>query len=429
MGVFSSAELKKKVASGEIALQDSIRKVDQETKVAIGIWLKIKDFPSIAKLAPADVSNNPEQVKSSAAETASSDGKNLFSRVGDKVEKIAQSVKSSAAGTASSDEKNLFSRASDRVGKIAQTEQIELSSVKTLFAEVFTKHSAEDLESHFAVGLPTTTPTIADIRVELRPWVFVRALLFFAIAFFLLWIGWKEYQNPNLIPGIIFIGSFAFPISFLIFFFECNLPRNISFFTIVKLFIWGGILGLLVSLFLFENDLGLGRILGASVASIVEEPAKLVAVLILARSVKYKWTLNGLCLGAAVGAGFAAFESAGYALRFLMIGGPDVMLDVIYGRGLLSPFAHIIWTAIVAGALWRVKKGNPFKFNMLLKEKFLRPALIAVVLHFLWNCPLPGLLPFFLGYLLLGVVGWIVVFGLLFGAIKEIRNAQAELID
>ena len=391
IGEFSGAELKKKVASGEIALQDSVRKVDQDT------WVEISDLPVLAEFAPAHIPKIPAQVKSSDAGTAASDGKNLFSRVG------------------------------NRVGKIAQTEQIELSSVKTLFAEVFTKHSADDLESHFAVGLPTTTPSVADIRIQLRPWVFVRALFFFAIAFFLLWIGWNEYQNQNLIPGLIFIGSFAFPISFLIFFFECNLPKNISFYTIVKLFIWGGILGLVVTLVLSENDFGLGRILGASVASIIEEPAKLVAVLILARSVKYKWTLNGLCLGAAVGAGFAAFESAGYALRFLMIGGPDVMLEVIYMRGLLSPFAHIIWTAIVVGALWRVKKGNPFEFNMLLKEKFLRPALIAVALHFLWNCPLPDLLPFFSGYLLLGVVGWIVVFGLLFGGIKEIRNAQAEL--
>jgi len=398
IGECSAAEVKTKVSTGEFSLQDSIREINQDTKVATGNWVKIRDVPELADLAPVEVPKIAEQVKSSNTEAASTDAKNFFSKVGDKL------------------------------GTIAQTEQIELSSVKSLFAEVFTKHSAEDLESHFAVGLPTTTPTIADIRVQLRPWVFVRALLFFAIAFFLLWIGWNEYQNPNLIPGIIFIGSFAFPISFLIFFFECNLPRNISFFTIVKLFIWGGILGMLVTLFLSDNDFGLGQILGASVASITEEPAKLAAVLILSRSHKYKWTLNGLCLGAAVGAGFAAFESAGYALRFLMMSNSaDVMLDVIYLRGLLSPFGHVIWTAIVAGALWRVKEGKPFEFNMLLKEKFLRPALIAVVLHFVWNCPLPGLLPFLSGYLLLGVVGWIVVFGLLFGAIKEIRDAQAEL--
>ena len=43
-----------------------------------------------------------------------------------------------------------------------------------------------------------------------------------------------------------------------------------------------------------------------------EEPAKLAAVILLARGIKFPWVVNGLVLGAAVGAGFAIFETAGY---------------------------------------------------------------------------------------------------------------------
>ncbi|MFK9090737.1 PrsW family glutamic-type intramembrane protease [Bacillus salipaludis] len=53
---------------------------------------------------------------------------------------------------------------------------------------------------------------------------------------------------------------------------------------------------------------------------IAEELAKAVTVIYFVRRLKYKYILNGLLLGAAVGAGFAAFETAGYALRGLLSG-------------------------------------------------------------------------------------------------------------
>ena len=70
-----------------------------------------------------------------------------------------------------------------------------------------------------------------------------------------------------------------------------------------------------------------------------------------------------MLFGAAIGAGFACFESAGYAFHYLLTAPESLFSDqrfnvpaateVIVVRGLLAPFGHVVWTALAAGALWR----------------------------------------------------------------------------
>ena len=60
--------------------------------------------------------------------------------------------------------------------------------------------------------------------------------------------------------------------------------------------------------------------MGASSAAPMEETAKVLAMVVVARAAKYRYKLNGLLVGAAVGVGFAAFESMGYALNFFTDG-------------------------------------------------------------------------------------------------------------
>ena len=66
-----------------------------------------------------------------------------------------------------------------------------------------------------------------------------------------------------------------------------------------------------------------------------------------------------MVLGAAVGFGFAALESSGYALAsFYPIGGRrfthalDNVLLTELARGVLAPFGHGMWTAVVAGVIF-----------------------------------------------------------------------------
>jgi hypothetical protein len=60
-------------------------------------------------------------------------------------------------------------------------------------------------------------------------------------------------------------------------------------------------------------------------------------------------------LGAAVGLGFAAFESAGYAFNALFTSSGLSLADLVETevlRGILAPVGHGLWTAILGGVLF-----------------------------------------------------------------------------
>jgi len=323
------------------------------------------------------------------------------------------------------------------LSEITHTDRFHLPDVLEMFQKVFVRHSAEDVESQFGVGLQSTTPPIATVQDRVaHPWFFTRVLAFFGLAFLAVLITYRAMGNPVLVPALVFTGSFATPIAVAIFFFECNLPANISLYAVLRMFIWGGLLGIVLSLILFRLEEALPtQWLGASVAALIEEPGKLVAVILLASRRKYPWTLNGLCLGAAVGAGFAAFESAGYALNaFLeaMMQAHDptksnvALQHSLVLRGLLSPFGHVVWTAITTGALWRVVHDSPLRSSSLADWRFVSPFIAAVLLHFIWNSPLFWSLPYFGKPILLGAIAWTIAFGLIFRGFREVREAAAN---
>lgn len=242
--------------------------------------------------------------------------------------------------------------------------------------------------------------------------------------------------NIHLVPAVIIVGAFAVPVSVLVFFFECNSPRNVSAYQVAKLVLLGGMLSLLLSTFLDDGGSWLGLSwMGNSAAGIIEETGKLAALLLVARKTRFAWTLNGLLLGACVGTGFAIFETAGYAFRFLLIGwtqnedglpGIFMMTEVLFTRALLTPLGgHGILTAMVGAALWRTKGRNPFTLSMLKEGQFLRVFFVAVALHALWNSPLQ--LPFHGTRLLIGFVAWVVLLSQVQMGLKEIREAQRAL--
>ncbi len=237
--------------------------------------------------------------------------------------------------------------------------------------------------------------------------------------------AWNQYENVNLVPGLIIVGSFAVPFATLVLFFEMNAARNVSLYQVIKLVMLGGVLSLGFSLVLFQvtGMLHLGW-LGASVAALAEEPGKLLGVGgLVVNKRRYPHILNGLLFGAAIGTGFAAFESAGYALRLALDG--YSMQDVILSRGMMAPFGHIVWTAMAAGALWRVKGTDEFRFAMLNDMRFKRVFLIAAGLHMLWNANFE--LPFHAKQLLLGGIAWVIVFGLIQEGLKQLRSYKAQL--
>ncbi len=319
-----------------------------------------------------------------------------------------------------------FSR---RISNAAGVEHLEGFSIGEMFSEVFKKHSEAEVEEYFTVGTLSTTPTIQDVDTSWpKPWVFFRTFIGALIVYIGFVQAWKEFKNLNLVPGLIIVGSFAIPFSTLIFFFEANARKNVSLYQVIRLVFLGGILSLIFSLILFQVSSSLSlNWLGASIAGIVEEPGKLLALILVINVPKYKYTLNGLLFGAAVGTGFACFESAGYALMAgLSSPDPNAMLNSILIRGMLAPFAHIVWTAMSAAMLWKIKGDREFQMEMVKDPRFLRIFAIAIGLHTVWNSPIE--LPFFGKYIALGFIAWVVIMALLQDGLKQLRTEKLEAI-
>jgi RsiW-degrading membrane proteinase PrsW (M82 family) len=315
-----------------------------------------------------------------------------------------------------------------RIDRLASTEKLEGFSLSEMFSEVFKHRTQEETEQYFLVGTSHTTPPIQDCPTGWpKPWFFMRMLAFLCLTYAVLDYAlhlWPD--NLNLIPGLLMMGSLAVPLSTAVLVFEMNTPRNVSFYEVLRLFLIGGVISLLVALFEFEwSPLSW---LGSPEAGVIEETAKLLTVIALTRGGgRYKYILNGLLLGAAVGAGFAAFESAGYAFRYLLMskGNYSQMTSVIYLRGFLAPFGHVAWTAIAAAAFWRVRGEAGFQLNMLWDTRFLKAMLIPVALHMVWDFPyLPSF--FFLKYIGLGLVAWYVLFGFVQQGLRQVKKEQLE---
>ncbi len=297
---------------------------------------------------------------------------------------------------------------------------------REMFSEVIANHSDEEVEEYFTTGTARTTPTLAAIDTSWpKPWVFIRVLMASLVVYGIFVYAWGTFHNANLIPGLIMMGSLAIPFSLLIFFFEVNAPRNISLYQVIKLLLLGGVVSITISLFAFRWT-NLSSFLGAASAGIIEETGKCLALLLVVTRTRFRWTLNGLLLGATVGCGFAIFESAGYALR-IAANSDSAMMSNIQERGLLALLGgHVLWTALVGAALWRVRGDKPFAKEMFFHPLFLRVFGFCVAMHMVWNWSGLSTLPFYGKYLLLGVVAWMLILGMIQSGLRQIREAQTN---
>src|SRR5581483_7432642 len=310
------------------------------------------------------------------------------------------------------------------ISTVVGVERVKGFSFRDTFSEVFKSRTDEEIEEYFNVGTRSTTPPLEKIDTSWpRPWVFFKLFTMSALAYLLFVYALNEFGNPLLIPGLITVGSFLIPFSILVLFFEANVARNVPLYQVIRLVLLGGILSLILSLFLFRAT-HLDSWLGAASAGIVEEIGKASALLLVINKLKYRWTLNGLLFGAAVGTGFASFESAGYAFYYgLMQGGAGELERIIMDRGLFSMLGgHVLWTAMVGAALWKVRGDEPFRFDMIKHPSFVRVFFLAMILHMIWN--LPFALPFYAKYVVLGFAAWVVILGFIQEGLAQIRREQ-----
>ncbi|WPC44231.1 PrsW family intramembrane metalloprotease [Clostridium sp. JS66] len=303
--------------------------------------------------------------------------------------------------------------------------QVELN-LRDLVINVFQKHTIEERENIFICGTARTTPREEEISSEWpKPWLYSRVFMVFAVTFVILVSLLELFHNVNAYPGIIFIGALAVPFSLLVFFWEVNAPRNINIFDVTKIFFIGGVFSLLVTLML-DSMFSTGQLdySSAILTGIIEEVGKIVVVAYFLRGTKEKYILNGLLLGAAVGAGFAVFETAGYGFRALIMANYSAMMSTIYLRGIFAFGSHIVWAAMSGAALVMAKKGNILKMDHIMSGQFLKFFIIAIMLHAIWDMPIDinSDIPFV--QIMLTGIAWIIILVLISVGLKQISNKQ-----
>ncbi len=337
-----------------------------------------------------------------------------------------------------------------KIRELAATDKLEGFSLGDLFKETFKKQGSDVVEDYMAAGSSQTTPPLELVNTNWpKPWMFFRVLAALIIAYAATYAVFMYTLNEKVMVTIIVLATFAAPVATLMLIWEMNTPRNISIAKVLEVFvIGGGISVIMITLWYLIPIFG-------NMPGVVEETSKLLAVIIVtytARGARYPYQLNGILFGAAVGAGYACSETLGYGLdsvlEFIVGGGlkqlaaanPNLGLaDVLTGvlkpvlaglnfRGLLSPFCHIPWTAITAGAFWRVKGDRQASASMLLDGRFLKAFIIPVLMHTAWDVgiifPNIGAIPDYCIMGIVSVLGWYVLFTMIQQGLHQVRDMQ-----
>jgi RsiW-degrading membrane proteinase PrsW (M82 family) len=348
----------------------------------------------------------------------------------------------------------IFGDVTGEITMVAGVERIQGLSGRDFLSNVFKRRKDDEMEELFITGTKSATPLLQDIDTRWpKPWVFSKAIIASLAVFGGFYFGSVQLHNLNMVPGAILVGSFAIPSSILIFFIEMNVARNFSVYQTLRLVFMGGLVALIIAIFLSNvfpaqtNSEGAPTWGGAAVTGVIEEAAKVLAAIFFMGKGRFNWSLNGLLIGAAIGTGFSAFESAGYALQSMLVLFKQMIADrndaewslVMAGmthsielRALLAPFQHVIWTALATAALWKVKGDHPFRWAMLRDTRFLRVFVMVALFHAIWDSPwiVPYVGPVagtLLKEILIGLIGWVAVFGYIQDGLQQIRNAQSSL--
>lgn len=178
-------------------------------------------------------------------------------------------------------------------------------------------------------------------------------------------------------------------------------------------FLWGAGVSVLIALIVdaeIQNVIamaGLGefgaQFFGAAIqAPIVEEAGKGLGVLILFFAVRryFDGPVDGIVYGAWVAGGFAFTENILYFGSELASSGVGGTAEVFFIRGIMSPFAHVMFTAFIGAAIGYAAQKPGWLRGVV---AFLIGLVPAVLLHAFWNGVLFFITDFYGYYLLVQV--------------------------
>lgn len=285
-------------------------------------------------------------------------------------------------------------------------------------------HRYSKTEADYAMIAGTTLDSVKDetgmLQKWQRPWLYKHVLLagiascvlLFAANLGIIEMGY--FCPPAFFLLYYIVPPCVIPVTLMIFFWEMNAPRNISLVEIIRYFFTGGVLSIFATFILNE----LKGDTSAWLAPLTEEPAKLLISLFFLAKLKKKtgklYGLNGLAIGAAVGAGFAAFESSQYAYQQycyalaenLQTNTEQTLVVILTGnayfdlksflyvtqniglRALCALGSHVLYCAPYA-AIAAFYMGDGINIvEVLRKIDFVILFIISLFSHMFWNSPL-----------------------------------------
>ncbi len=191
-------------------------------------------------------------------------------------------------------------------------------------------------------------------------------------------------HNPNLLPSLILLGAVAVPAAFVTFIYGLRLDYDVDAATLMLVAFVGGVIGVVTAGLIEYDTLQRLDTLPTIAVALAEETAKLLAPLAILLFTRHRRPSDGLLIGVACGAGFAAMETMGYSAAMLVQSHQHLVPveGLLLQRGFFSPATHMAWTGLTAAALWHAA-GNHWRPGAaaLLAVCFAT----AVALHTAWD--------------------------------------------
>lgn len=300
-----------------------------------------------------------------------------------------------------------------------------------IFSEMNAPHTKAQKDKLLVSGCEAYMPKEKDMLREWnKPWLFAKfgiiGIVFVALMLLFVYFIAAAY---SLLAMLIVVPAFVMPVTILLFFWEMNIPRNISLLDLLKWVMFAGAISGILT-FVFRNIFLISDNAPAWLAAIPEEIAKFLMVYFIIKKTDSKYILNGLLIGCAVGVGFAAQESAGYTLASYESSGFTSAQVLSVLRGILALGGHSVWASMYGAALVEAKKKEPLRIAHIGSSLVLITFFSAVLLHMAWNFDWVTVLARFADmavaqslyvvleiywgkYILLIVIAWIINFKLL----------------
>jgi protease PrsW len=207
--------------------------------------------------------------------------------------------------------------------------------------------------------------------------------------------------DPIYVPCLLLLGAGVVPVTMSTLVTEIEPDHQLAPQRILTGAVLGGVVGsVLAGPLEFETAHALGG-LPPVLIGVIEEAAKLVIpVLLFAWRRPRPRAVDGLVLGVAVGSGFAALETMGYAFVTLLEthGRLEPVTELLLFRSVGSLGGHAAWTGLACAALFGIRTA---RHRWLARLRFLAVFAGVVALHAAWDSSGSGH-----GYLTVGLISF-----------------------